>query len=306
MNLGWTTSTDIVKVSGEQAEWYLQGQLSVSIGEVESSNSKLGLLLEPDGTLVAPVDVCRDPLGFALYCPLGSGEAVLNRLRKFRLRTKVDFDLATGNMLSFASPELEQLEQLIGSARTGRPPLTGMSFSEIGQWKLGNLYIESESAEMSNVNSSSSFLATEGDLARIVVGVPGWEKEIFPGVNPMELGRTYIRGRADFTKGCYTGQELIERVDSRGYNTPRRYVSFVVFGNQDMDLANPTEVIDEQGKKVFTITSISKYPEFGCLVGLGFSHRYSGSFLDKFDFGNLEIVSLEPGRIAEYLGSRGL
>lgn len=305
MNIAWSTDADVVRVSGEQAEWYLQGQLSISVVGIESFKAKLGLLLEPDGSLVAPVDVCRDPSGFALYCPRGSGEAVVGRLTRFRLRTKASFNLSTGSVLSFASTEPGQLERLIDPVGDRHPDLVGSSTGEMGPWKLENFYIDSDSAEVASFSSSES-LEVEGELARIVAGVPAWGKEILPGINPMELGKIYVRGHADFTKGCYTGQELIERVDSRGYNTPRRYVSLAIIGNKDLDIANPIEVIDKQGKKVFTITSASRYPEFDCSVGLGFSHRYAGSFLERFDFDNFEIVSGEPGKIIEYLGSRRL
>ena len=30
-----------------------------------------------------------------------------------------------------------------------------------------------------------------------------------------------------FTKGCYTGQELVARIDARGANVPRRLVGVV-------------------------------------------------------------------------------
>lgn len=304
MNLAWRTGADIVRVTGEQDEWYLQGQLSISVAGIDSSNSKFGLLLEPDGSLVAPVAVCRDHLGFALYCPKGGGEAVLERLMKFRLRTKVDFTLSPGSVLSFASTELEKVQELIESVGIEPVDLVGFGNIETAPWKLGNLYVNSNSDDIPTFDSLNSILAAEGELARIMVGIPAWEKEIFPGMNPMELGRTYIRAHADFTKGCYTGQELIERVDSRGYNTPRRYASFAITGISDLELASPIEVSDELGKRVFTISSVARYPGFDCAVGIGFTHRYSGSFLDRFDFENLEIVSLEPGKVVDYLSSK--
>lgn len=304
MNLLWRTAADIVRVSGEQDEWYLQGQLSVAVTDIESSNAKLGLLLEPDGSLVAPVAVCHDQLGFELYCPRGSGEAVLERLMKFRLRTKVDFNQSSGDVLSLASTEPTELQQLIDSALSQQPGLVVLSSSEVGGWKVVNLYAGSDTTWVDNFGSFDSFWSAEGELARIVTGVPAWGKEIFPGMNPMELGRAYVRAHADFTKGCYTGQELIERVDSRGYNTPRRLESFAIIGDQDLELAEPIEVSDEQGKRVFTITSASRYPDFDCWIGIGFSHRYSGSFLDEFDFNNLKIVSRQPGGIVEYLHSK--
>ena len=40
------------------------------------------------------------------------------------------------------------------------------------------------------------------------------------GTIPAEAG--VVDQSVSFTKGCYTGQELVARVDSRGNNTPRK------------------------------------------------------------------------------------
>jgi tRNA-modifying protein YgfZ len=56
-----------------------------------------------------------------------------------------------------------------------------------------------------------------------------------------------------FTKGCYTGQELVARVDSRGDHTPQRL--------RRLDLVEGTlevgeELLDDDGKTVGRITSV--------------------------------------------------
>ena len=42
---------------------------------------------------------------------------------------------------------------------------------------------------------------------------------------PHETG--IVERTVSFTKGCYTGQELVARIDSRGGNVPRRLVGVV-------------------------------------------------------------------------------
>ena len=56
---------------------------------------------------------------------------------------------------------------------------------------------------------------------RIAAGVPRAGAEIVDGeVIPAELGRWLVDASVSFTKGCYTGQELVARIDSRGGNVP--------------------------------------------------------------------------------------
>src|SRR5687768_1874889 len=57
---------------------------------------------------------------------------------------------------------------------------------------------------------------------RIEAGVPAMGHEFDANTIPAEAGDVIIEKSVSFTKGCYTGQELVARVDSRGNNTPRR------------------------------------------------------------------------------------
>lgn len=59
------------------------------------------------------------------------------------------------------------------------------------------------------------------DAARVAAGWPRLGAEIVPGETL--VAGTGLSGLAVcFTKGCYPGQELVERMDSRGADAPRR------------------------------------------------------------------------------------
>jgi len=58
------------------------------------------------------------------------------------------------------------------------------------------------------------------EAARIAAGWPALGHEIVPGATiPAALGVSRIA--VSFTKGCYPGQELVERMDSRAAEAPR-------------------------------------------------------------------------------------
>ena len=57
----------------------------------------------------------------------------------------------------------------------------------------------------------------EAEAARVTAGVPGHVDVV--GRIPAETELVPIA--VSFTKGCYTGQELVARIDSRGNNVPR-------------------------------------------------------------------------------------
>ncbi len=60
------------------------------------------------------------------------------------------------------------------------------------------------------------------ETARIAAGIPAMGAELTQATIPAEVGQWIIDASVSFTKGCYTGQELVARVDSRGGNVPRR------------------------------------------------------------------------------------
>ncbi|MFP5326947.1 MAG: YgfZ/GcvT domain-containing protein [Acidimicrobiia bacterium] len=60
-------------------------------------------------------------------------------------------------------------------------------------------------------------VAAADEEARIAAGLPGHAD--VSGRIPGETGLVPVA--VSFTKGCYTGQELVARVDSRGNNVPR-------------------------------------------------------------------------------------
>ena len=56
---------------------------------------------------------------------------------------------------------------------------------------------------------------------RILAGMPRMGSELTEDTIPGEGGQRLIDLSVSFTKGCYTGQELVARIDSRGGNSSR-------------------------------------------------------------------------------------
>lgn len=59
------------------------------------------------------------------------------------------------------------------------------------------------------------------ESARVAAGWPAMGAEIVPG-ETLVAGSGLSQVAVDFRKGCYPGQELVERMDSRGAAAPRR------------------------------------------------------------------------------------
>ncbi len=64
-------------------------------------------------------------------------------------------------------------------------------------------------------------LDPDDDHQRIRAGMPRMGADLGENTIPGEGGQQFIDLSVSFTKGCYTGQELVARIDSRGGNVPR-------------------------------------------------------------------------------------
>jgi len=121
--------------------------------------------------------------------------------------------------------------------------------------------------------TDAGLVDASAEVVRIESGVPKAGAELVDDVIPAELGQWLIDASVSFTKGCYTGQELVARVDSRGGNVPRHLRGLVIEG----DVVPPVGaeiVVDPSGqaKVVGAVTSSVRSPELGP-IALAFVHR---------------------------------
>ena len=108
------------------------------------------------------------------------------------------------------------------------------------------------------------------ELRRISLGIPKFGVDIRERDLPQETGQTRA---LNFTKGCYLGQEIVERIRSRGA-VHRQFTAFSVEGK----LPEPGAKIlagEKDEKEVGEITSSAILPLPGgeCAVALGYLRR---------------------------------
>ena len=92
----------------------------------------------------------------------------------------------------------------------------------------------------------------EHEVARIAAGWPRLGLEIVPGETiPAVTGVVTLA--VSFTKGCYPGQELVERMDSRGADAPR--MLRIVEVATGAAIGDP--VLADDGGEIGELTSVS-------------------------------------------------
>jgi folate-binding protein YgfZ len=105
----------------------------------------------------------------------------------------------------------------------------------------------------------------EVHVRRIESGIPWSCSDISDEYLPAETGQ--LEKGVSFNKGCYLGQEVVERMRSRGVQA-RRLVGLTFAAVRPP--ANGSELLLEDGKPVGTVTSVCQSPSVGRPIGLGY------------------------------------
>jgi aminomethyltransferase len=105
------------------------------------------------------------------------------------------------------------------------------------------------------------------EMYRIARGVPRYGIDLRERDLPQETGQEHA---LNFTKGCYIGQEIVERIRSRG-NVHRTLIGFEVEGKPPQ----PGSKVIADGKEVGEVTSAARLPflEGERTLALGYLRR---------------------------------
>jgi folate-binding protein YgfZ len=101
---------------------------------------------------------------------------------------------------------------------------------------------------------------------QIDAGRPG-AAEFAQALTPQCFGSSFVDSTVSFTKGCFTGQELVGRLDARGSSVPWRMVRVSGPSESRID-----EVLTSKGPAGPSgLTTSTRSGEV--VIGLGFAHR---------------------------------
>lgn len=200
---------DMIRVSGIESVAYLQGQISQDVEAIDVEKSAWSLVLQPTGKVETWLRLHRVGSDeFLLDLDVGHGEAAIARLDRFRLRSDVSFAAEPGwSMLSVRGPEAAAHPVTADL----RAEITWPGFEGVDHLGRG-LTIPDGVAELD---------PHEFEALRIAAGWPRMGADLTHDTIPGEAGEALLQSSVSFTKGCYTGQELVARIESRGGNVPR-------------------------------------------------------------------------------------
>ncbi len=223
-HLGFLTAT------GDDAAGFLQGQLTNDITEVDAARSQLSGYCNPQGRLLAILRIFLREQAYHLELPRALVDSTLERLRKYVLMSKVALEDGGDCLVRMgcAGPGAEEeLKAVTGKIPEGIDEVVsteGLTLIRI-PGPVPRFTIYGKTPAMEKLWSSL-------DVRCAPVGPQVWERlDILAGLPAIapetvaEFVPQYVNldrvGGVSFSKGCYTGQEIIARLHYRG-KTKRR------------------------------------------------------------------------------------
>jgi hypothetical protein len=194
------TAPDLVWFSGADAIRFLNDLISQEIGDVEPGRVRRSFLLTPQGKLDHLLWVLRGDAEAGLVVDAGRGEDLAAKLGRYRIRVDVEIEQVTGAVWLVVGPYDVEPGRWSGD----RSALV----ADLSWPNLTRTLVVGEKPDLAVIDP------TTYESLRIEAGEPLMGLDVTDATIPQETG--LVAASISFEKGCFLGQELVARLDSRG------------------------------------------------------------------------------------------
>jgi folate-binding protein YgfZ len=279
----------ILSLTGRDRVKYLHAITSNDIQKLADSSGTLALLLTPQGRILAELEIYALPEKLLVLSHASQRERTFSTLKKYIIGSQVQIEDLTDKMGSIAVEGSHAGAVIEDTCSVRLADLAEMSIREISVdgslcYLLRRSHFGQPGAELIANRDALPALWTKllasvrvhggepiGMAAlnalRLEAGIPWFPADFNDAMIPQEaaLEDTHI----SFNKGCYTGQEIVERVRSRGH-VNRKRVSLQFSTTQPT--APGTKLLAGEAEVGF-VTSAAFSPAAGTAIGMGYVRR---------------------------------
>jgi folate-binding protein YgfZ len=274
------------------------------------------VLTTPIGRMIDLLDVYCLEDGLLLVTSPGQGATIHGYLRKnifFNDRVKVEDAGATLGEVTLYGPRAAALLAGLGIAVAELAP-RGIA---VATWQDTPLYVAGAApiggsgyrlmAAPDTLEGLGAALGAAGavwldaatyDVLRVERGYAAFGRELSQEYIPLETG---LWSAVSFNKGCYVGQEIIARMESRGRLARQlQGLRFAALPELPAEASVPLARLEAEGKEAGDLTSLVDSPRYG-LIGLGYvrtAHAAPGTILHVAG-SRVEVTALPFGENGE-------
>ena len=274
-------------VLGDDRVKFINGQVTNEVAGLKPGQGCYAALVNAKAKMQTDLHVYRLDDELILDFEPGLLDTVKARLESHIVADQVELVDASPHfgLLSLQGPKTADVLVSLGLSLPGesfahtKTPLDDLEVYVMNNGRYGpdgcDLYVRKESLAKAAERLAKAVEAQGGCLAgrrateivRVEAGLPRFGADMDHNTLPPEA---CLEARAiSYTKGCYIGQEIIARIRTYG-RVNRSLVGYRL----DAGLDAGTQLIDDSGKTVGTLTSVVDSPRFGP-IALGLAKRGS-------------------------------
>ncbi|HVB58934.1 MAG TPA: glycine cleavage T C-terminal barrel domain-containing protein [Candidatus Acidoferrales bacterium] len=298
----------IFALTGRDRVRYLHAITSNNIKDLSEGRGTIALLLNPQGHVLAELEVYALQNKLLLLSHASVRERTFATLKKYILGSQVQLDDLTDQLGTFAveGPRAPAFVAEATALALGNMPeftiteiaIYGVPSHMIRRSHFGEpgaqFIVPREHVVLLWKNLHARLHAHHGlpigmktlNVLRLEAGIPWFPVDFNDSMIPHEaaLENTHI----SFSKGCYTGQEIVERVRSRGHVNRKR----VGLQFSAAEPPPPGTKLRAGGTEVGYVTSAAFSPAAAAAIGMGYlrrEHNAPGSVVE-FDGGTATVL----------------
>jgi folate-binding protein YgfZ len=211
----------LLKITGEDAKKFLQGQLTCNIEEISSTQSRLGAHCNPKGRIIFLFLLFYFQNNYYLQMPHEMIPIAIQSLKKYAVFFKVQLHDASGELISigYSAENLNQFTHPLPENQDETIQTNDLLIIKILGKKTRYMLcgkIETLSPLWKKMISETPYISSDHwKCLDIEAGLANIYPETSENFLPHELN-LHIFNAISFDKGCYTGQEIIARMHYRG------------------------------------------------------------------------------------------
>ena len=270
----------LINVTGKDRVRWLHNMVTNNVRDLQLNRGAYNFVLNAQGRILGDLDIFNRGESLLLETDRKQVETLLATLRRFIIMDKVELsDLGTAaNAIGIAGPKADQVLAAAGMDVSGMHPLeirdqridlNGIQIIRGAEQKPNWFEIWADAANAPAIaekltNSGALPVGAEAlEMWRILQGIPQYGKDIRDRDLPQETGQMQA---LNFNKGCYIGQEIVERIRSRG-QVHRKFTGFEFAAT-----APSPGKFEAEGRSIAELTSVASVPDAAGKreIGLGY------------------------------------
>ncbi len=219
----------LIKVHGEDAESFLQNQLTNEVANVTETSHQIAAWCSPKGRIIATLRLFKREDAYYLSLAQDMLEHVLKKLSMYVMMSKVSLEDVTESYVHLGvsgDSSGKDLEALLGESLPSEADsakiINGLTVLKLAD-KTPRYEIFGD-LESSNVLVDGIKHAPDNywQYLNIVAGIPHISQASSEAWIPQMINFIQVNG-VDFKKGCYPGQEIVARLNYLGKTKRRMY-----------------------------------------------------------------------------------